>query len=127
MRPIAVGYTIRRLAAKYANMHVLEERNELLQARQVGVGVTGEAEAAIHTTRRFLDKLPPGHAIIKLEIANACNTLRRDLLLDTAARNIHQLNRFTFATYGCEPKGLVLQNGKRPDGATLIRVSRAHE
>ena len=117
------------------NMHVLKERSKRLQPMQVGVGVTGEAKAAMHTTRRFLDKLPPGHAIIKLDFANACNTLRRDLRLDTAARNIHQLNRFIFATYGrftfatydCEPKGLVLQNGKRPDGATLIRVSRAHE
>ena len=53
MRPIAVDYTIRRLAAKCANMHVLKERSKLLQPRQVGVGVTGGAEAAIHTTRRF--------------------------------------------------------------------------
>ena len=83
-------------------MHVLKERSKLHQPRQVGVGVTGGAEAAIHTTRRFLDNFPPGHEIIKLDFANAFNTLRRDFLLDTVARNIPQLYRFTLATYGCE-------------------------
>ena len=61
--------------------------------------MTGGAEAAIHTTRRFLDNLQPCHAIIKLDFAN----LRRDLLLDTVARNIPQLYRVTLATYRCEP------------------------
>ena len=43
VRPIAVRYTIRRLAAKCANRHVIEERSRVLQPRQIGVGVAGGA------------------------------------------------------------------------------------
>ena len=76
---------------------------KILQPRQVGVGVAGGAEAAIHATPRYIDNLPPGHAFIKFDFAYAFNTLRRDLLLDTVARNTPQLYRFTLATYGCVP------------------------
>ena len=53
--PIAVGYTLRRLAAKCANTHVIndyKERSRVLQFKQVEVGVAGGAEAAIHAMRR---------------------------------------------------------------------------
>ena len=50
VRPIVVGYTIRRLIAKCDNTHVIEERNKILQSRQVEVGVAGGAEAAIRAT-----------------------------------------------------------------------------
>ena len=66
VRPIAVGYTIRRLAAKCANRHVIEERSRVLQPRQVGVGVAGGAEAAVYAMRRYVKLLPVGHAIVKL-------------------------------------------------------------
>ena len=44
VRPIAVGYVLRHLAAKYANSHVIEQRSRALQPRQVGVGVAGGAK-----------------------------------------------------------------------------------
>ena len=103
VRPIAVGYVLRRLAAKCANSHVIEQRSRALQPRQVGVGVAGGAEAAVHTMRRHINQLPPGHAIIKLDFSNAFNSIRRDLILDTVARNMPELYRFTLATYSCEP------------------------
>ena len=91
VRPIAVGYVLRRLTAKCANSHVIEDGSKILQPRQVGVGVACGAEAAIHATRRYISQLPSGHAFIKLDFANAFNTLRRDLLLDTVARNTPEL------------------------------------
>ena len=69
----------------------------------MGVGVAGGAEAAIHATRRYISQLPSGHAFISLDFANAFNTLRIDLLLDTVARNTPELYRFTLATYECDP------------------------
>jgi len=45
VRPITVGYTLRRLAAKCANNHVIEERGKALQPQQLGVGVASGAEA----------------------------------------------------------------------------------
>ena len=66
------------------------------------MGVAGGAEAAIHATRRYINHLPPDHAIIKLDFANAFHTLRRDLSLKRVARNTPELYRFTLATYSCE-------------------------
>ena len=82
---------------------MIEDRSKILQPRQVGVGVAGGAEAVIHDTRRYISQLPSGHAFIKLDFANAFNTLRRDLFLDTVARNTPELYRFTLATYECDP------------------------
>jgi len=51
VRPITVGYTLRRLAAKCANNHVIERRSKALQPQQLGVCVAGGAEAAVHAVR----------------------------------------------------------------------------
>ena len=51
IRPIAVGYTWRRLAAKCANAYVVGRMSQALEPLQLGVGVPGGAEAAIHATR----------------------------------------------------------------------------
>ena len=85
-----MGYTIRRLAAKCANRHVIEERSRVLQPRQVGVGVAGGAEAAVHAMRRYVKLLPVGNAIVKLDLTNF-NSIRRDLLLDTMVKNMPEL------------------------------------
>ena len=103
VRPIAVGYTLKRMTAKCANRHVIERRSKVLQPKQVGVGVAGGAEAAVHAMRRYVEVLPAGHAIVKLHFSNAFNSIRRDLLLDTMAKNIPELYRFTLAKYSCEP------------------------
>ena len=65
VRPIAVGYVLRRLAAKCANSHVIEDRSKILRPRQVGVEVAGGAEAAIYATRRYISQHPSGHAFIE--------------------------------------------------------------
>ena len=103
VRPIAVGYTLRRLAAKCANRHVIEGRCKVLQPKQVGVGVAGAAEAVVHAMRRYVAVLPAEHAIVKLDFSNAFSSIRRQLLLDTMAKNIPELYRFTLAKYSCEP------------------------
>ena len=103
VRPIAVGYTLRRLAAKCANNHVIEERSRVMKPKQVGVGVAGGAAATIHAMRRHINLLPAGQAIVKFDFFNAFNIIRRDLLLDTMAKNMPELYRFTLATYFCEP------------------------
>ena len=53
IRPIAVGYYWRRLAAKCANAHAIEKLGDYFGCLQVGVGVKGGCEAAIHAARRF--------------------------------------------------------------------------
>ena len=57
IRPIAIGYTLRRLAAKCVDSHVITARGNELTPIQVGVGVSGGAEAAVHAVRRFVETL----------------------------------------------------------------------
>ena len=48
VRPIAVGCSLRRLVAKVACKQVAVEMAELLAPRQLGFGVCGGSEAAVH-------------------------------------------------------------------------------
>src|SRR6218665_3852412 len=103
IRPIAVGYTLRRLAAKCANTHAVAKLSTLLTPIQLGVGVPGGAEAAVHATRRWVTSMPTDCVLVKLDFANAFNTLRRDSLLEAVARNIPELYSFAHASYSCKP------------------------
>ena len=67
VRPIAVGCTLRRLVAKIAGQLVVDEMAELLSPRQLGYGVRGGAEAAVHACRKYLQDLPSGHVLLKQE------------------------------------------------------------
>ena len=104
VRAIVAEFVLRRMAAICANSHVIGARSKVFQPREVGIGVAGGAQAAIDATRRYINQLSSGYAFTKLDFANALNTLRRGLLLDTVARNIPELYRFTLSTYAsCEP------------------------
>ena len=102
-RPIAIGYLIRRLAAKCANRHVIQRRSEILKPVQLGVDVPGGAEATVHATRCLLSQMPSDHAIVKLDFINAFNSVWREVVLDAAAQNTSELYRFVHAACSCEP------------------------
>lgn len=50
VHPIVVGCTLRRLVAKIASGIVLGDMSALLAPRQLGFGVKGGAESAVHVT-----------------------------------------------------------------------------
>ena len=58
IRPIAIGYAWRRLAAKCANTYVIAELADYFSPIQLGVGVPGGCEATVHATRRFAEHIP---------------------------------------------------------------------
>ena len=62
--PVAVGYTLRRLAVKCAKAFVIKRRSEELKPIQVGVVVIEGAEAAVHAKRRLLSNLPDIHVFL---------------------------------------------------------------
>jgi Reverse transcriptase (RNA-dependent DNA polymerase) len=99
IRPICVGYTLRRLAAKVANSHVSDRAAALLAPRQLGVGTPRGAEGAVHATRRYLQTLPSGYVLVKLDFRNAFNSLCRDRLLQCVAQSFPEIYRFVFASY----------------------------
>ena len=91
IRPIAVGYYWRRLAAKCANLSALERVSGIFAPVQLGVGVPGGCEAAIHSTRRFALCMP---------FKNAFNCIHRDILLDRVAEVMPELYPFCHLAYG---------------------------
>ena len=103
VRPITVGYTLRRLTAKCANNHVIERRSKALQPQQLGVGVAGGAEAAVHAVRRLMSNLPDDHVIVKLDFSNAFNCIRRDLILEAVAARSPEIYSLVYSAYSCEP------------------------
>ena len=88
MRLIVVGCTIRRLVAKIAGKMVVGAVAELLSPRQLGYGVRGGVEAAVHATRKYLQNLPSENAMLKLDFRNGFNSVRRDKVLE-AVRDLN--------------------------------------
>lgn len=100
VRPIAVGVTLRRLAAKVACNTATEDCLAYLKPRQLGVGVKGGAEALVHGARRYLDNLPADHVFVKLDFSNAFNSVRRDAMREAVALHAPSLLGYFDSAYG---------------------------
>src|SRR6218665_38696 len=99
LRPIAVGYIWRRLAAKCANRYAVARLAAHFAPLQLGIGVPGGCEAAVHATRRFASSMGPDQVLVKLDFANAFNTLRRDVMLKSVLDIIPELYPFVLQAY----------------------------
>jgi hypothetical protein len=99
IRPIAIGYTLRRLAAKCANNHALITIGSKLLPEQLGLGTPKGCEAAIHATRRFVSHMPANHVIAKLDFSNAFNNIHRDTMLIAVSKHVPQIYRFCHSAY----------------------------
>jgi len=87
IRPIAMGFTLRRLTSKCANAHVSSRLAAFFRPIQLGVGTPGGCEAAVHSARRFLQTMPADHIVVKLDFSNAFKYLHRfDMLHSIADR-----------------------------------------
>ena len=99
IRPIAVGCTLRRLAAKVIGSELMEEMGELLAPWQLGYGVRRGAEAAVHAARLYLHDLDASRALLKLDFRNAFNSIRRDRMLTVVLELVPRLFRFVHSAY----------------------------
>jgi hypothetical protein len=108
-RPIAVGNTLRRLAAKCAGKDhdFLQSRKSSYGTLQLGFGTKNGCEAAVHATRKYLtsEKISDEHVLVKIDFENAFNTISRQHMLRTISEKYPRLKNFAFATYG-EPSYL---------------------
>ena len=100
IRPIAIGYTWRRLVAKCACKYATKKLAPLLSPLQLGVGVPNGCEAAVHAARRFIEDLRGDRAFVKLDFTNAFNSLRRDRMLTAVSTELPELYDFCQASYG---------------------------
>jgi len=66
---------------------------------QLGFGVKQGTEAAAHAARRFLQDMPPGQALLKLDFFNAFNTISRDEILHTFQEVLPELYPFILTCY----------------------------
>ena len=99
IRPIAIGYTWRRIAAKCANSYAIASLSSYLQPIQLGVGTPGGCEAAVHATRRFVESMPADHCVVKLDFSNAFNSLNRDVMLNAVLENVPGIYKFCYLSY----------------------------
>jgi len=78
VRPIAVGEAIRRLCAKCATQAIRDRFSGVFAPLQIGFGIPGGAEAAVHATRSFVEQASQDEVLLKIDFSNAFNTMRRD-------------------------------------------------
>ncbi|KAL5468951.1 hypothetical protein EMCRGX_G030112 [Ephydatia muelleri] len=97
--PIAVGCTLRRLAAKVASDKVMFEMASLLSPRQLGYGVSKGAEAAVHAARFYLKNIGSNKVFLKLDFKNAFNSIRRDRMLEAVHHLAPSIYSFVHSVY----------------------------
>ena len=102
IRPIAIGNTLRRLTAKAAAFAAKDAVSAKLFPTQLGVAVSGGAEAIVHTARsycRFNMETTDPTIFLKIDFENAFNSVRRDRLLDIVQKDLKILYPFLYQCY----------------------------
>ncbi|XP_029656011.1 uncharacterized protein LOC115229886 [Octopus sinensis] len=81
VRPIAVGNIFRRLSAKLLCRAIVPCLSSKFLPVQLGVGVPNGCEAAVHSIRDLTESFEE-FIVVKLDVSNAFNSIRRDHLLE---------------------------------------------
>lgn len=102
IRPIAVGFALRRLVARIVSTR-LSPLSADLRPIQLGFAVKGRAEAAVYAARSFLESnsdsaLPK--AFVQLDVKNAFNSLDRNTMLEVVIEKAPQYLPFVHQCYG---------------------------
>lgn len=105
IRPIAVGSTFRRLATKVGAKALAPEIGSTLRPVQLGFATGGGCEAAAHAARRYLSGAQGRKVLFKVDMANAFNSIRRDVFLSSARERAQGLYRLLWQAYS-EPSSL---------------------
>ena len=93
-RTIAVGEVIRRLASKLCCAAVKPQLPDLfLPYGQVGVGIKGGLEAAVHCLRKFINDNGDRSDLccLKLDMSNAFNNCSRSAFLSRVEREVPEI------------------------------------
>ncbi|KAL0841363.1 hypothetical protein ABMA28_015062 [Loxostege sticticalis] len=108
IRPIAVGSTFRRIASKICCKHIAASVAADFQPVQLGFGIKGGCEAAVHAVRTFLS-LNAGEVVLKVDVKNAFNSVDRGTLLTQALDKSPLIYNYLWQCYS-EPSKLLYQN-----------------
>jgi hypothetical protein len=101
LRPIAIGDVFRRLVSKCCCSVVALKAKDLLAPRQIGVAIPAGAEAVIHAVRHMVesDGGDPGKIMLKVDFANAFNTIDRTVFLEETFEHFPQIFRWVAFCY----------------------------
>jgi hypothetical protein len=77
----------------------------LFSPTQLGFGVPGGIEAAVHAGQKVLQNLPLDEALVKLDFSNAFNSLHRDHMLHAVCDLCPEIFPFVWSTYS-QPSSL---------------------
>ena len=93
IRPIAVGEVLRRLVAKCLCEAVKEPARKYFWPLQSGVAVPMGVESSIHVLRDWSSRQAsfPDRVLLKLDFANAFNSVSRKAVLDAVCERFPQL------------------------------------
>ena len=103
-RPIAVGETLRRLVSKVCCLSVRSLLpDQLLPFGQVGVGISGGLEAAVHSMRSILSLYGSDSSLccLKLDMTNAFNECSRSNFLSRCHADLPELFAWVQWCYCC--------------------------
>lgn len=101
IRPIAIRATFRRLVAKLGCSYMIENLLCDFKPHQMGFGVKGVCEAAVHATRTFLID-PDFEILVKIDVANAFNSAARDIMLQKVKTFVPDLYPFFHQCYATD-------------------------
>jgi Reverse transcriptase (RNA-dependent DNA polymerase) len=110
IRPIAIGYTLRLLAAKCVNKYAITISKDAFAPFQLGVGVLVGCEAAVHATRRFLSSMSDKFVVAKIDFSKAFNSIRGDSVLEAVSASVPEIYGFCCLAY---QNTSILQFGQR--------------
>jgi len=121
VRPVAGGTILVKLAAAYLMENLSNRAKDIfrLSGTQYGLFMRGGATAAAHMTQLNLDR-DSSHIALKIDFANAFNTIRRKHILDELYKypeltSVHQLAYWAYN----EPSHLLVRNARGEVAALL--------
>ena len=105
IRPIAGSSIFRRLVSKLACSFVSNEVADYFKPQQLGFGIKGGCEAAVHSVRSFILQDSSAEVLVKLDVKNAFNSVERDTLCHMIKEKIPKLYSYLWQCYS-EPSKL---------------------
>ena len=123
LRPIAVGSVYRRLATKITLRSITQELGQQLRPIQLGYGSPGGCEAAVHAVRHFSANLPDNEVLVKIDMRNAFNTVRRDKFLSAVRQHAPSLYRLMWQAYS-QPSSLYFGTTRIESATGLQQVKQ---
>ena len=102
VRPIAVGEIFRRLASRLCCQFARPFLSDFfLPFGQVGVGIPGGLEAAIHAVRHSLSQFGNDEplALLKIDMKNAFNECNRSAFLDGVCKEFPEISPWVYWCY----------------------------